>query len=147
MQCCGMRCGVNVTSRHRSDVTVRLHFWLEEKQKLATVEVNEPENGEALDEKAVMAAFAKQQSDLYAQVKNWRVFLTTEGRYERHMLVWMRTESEHIFKKTETDLRAYKSRNDTYHLLLLEGNVSRSWKPEARAGRSRTGTCLCPNLP
>eukprot|EP00918_Siedleckia_nematoides_P095576 GHVU01209796.1.p1 GENE.GHVU01209796.1~~GHVU01209796.1.p1 ORF type:complete len:105 (+),score=9.42 GHVU01209796.1:298-612(+) len=97
----------------------------------------EAKKGKAFDEVDVMIKFYEQLKELYLPVWNWDQFISTEIRNP--------TASNRVFKvmKPEEDY----SDDNTYDLLLLAGTVSRSWKPEARAGRSRTGTCLCPNLP
>eukprot|EP00918_Siedleckia_nematoides_P095577 GHVU01209797.1.p2 GENE.GHVU01209797.1~~GHVU01209797.1.p2 ORF type:complete len:102 (+),score=2.81 GHVU01209797.1:385-690(+) len=95
-----------------------------------------------------MKEFKEGLPRLHWPVHEWKVFLTTELRYRESRLM-NPNPSMHVFKEIPTDLikEFTKLEDNTYHLLLLKGSVSRSWKPEARAGRSRTGTCLCPNLP
>eukprot|EP00918_Siedleckia_nematoides_P067359 GHVU01146612.1.p1 GENE.GHVU01146612.1~~GHVU01146612.1.p1 ORF type:complete len:232 (-),score=12.97 GHVU01146612.1:17-712(-) len=123
-------------------VTVTLNFWLDEKPQVATLQLKEPDQGESL-KKAVVLEALKQVLPLQGKFESTdssRVFIKTGHKIQDQSLGHA---SHPAFEPIDEE--AISSKDGKYDLLLLAGTVSRSWKPEARAGRSRTGTRLCTN--
>eukprot|EP00918_Siedleckia_nematoides_P095569 GHVU01209783.1.p1 GENE.GHVU01209783.1~~GHVU01209783.1.p1 ORF type:complete len:177 (+),score=14.47 GHVU01209783.1:61-591(+) len=131
--------------------TVKLHFWrttmLEEKPHEVTLKMERPNKDKLFDEKGVLEELKTQVPELGSDWQGWRVFISTTPRYDANLTLMNPSDTEYVFKYLDQMNQLDISKDTEYHLLLLAGTVSRSWKPEARAGRSRTGTCLCPNLP
>eukprot|EP00918_Siedleckia_nematoides_P067356 GHVU01146609.1.p1 GENE.GHVU01146609.1~~GHVU01146609.1.p1 ORF type:complete len:239 (-),score=18.35 GHVU01146609.1:17-733(-) len=122
--------------------TVTLNFWLDEKPQVATLQLKEPDQGESLKKAVVLEAVKKLPTlpGKFESTDSSRVFIKTGHKIQDQSLGHA---SHPAFKRIDEE--AISSKDGKYDLLLLAGTVSRSWKPEARAGRSRTGTRLCTN--